>query len=146
MKALHLLPLLGLVLLTGCKKDPPEFPVEPTISFVTYGPRTVQEFQDSIAFSIAYEDGDGDLGDGGSGADNLFLVDKRIPLTYGYRLRDLVPGTADASIKGVVNFTLANTVLVGSGNQESATFEIYLKDQAGHESNRLTTEAITIVR
>lgn len=146
MKTLYLLPALGLVLLAGCKKDPPEFPVEPSISFVTYGPRQVHEFQDSVAFSIAYEDGDGDLGDGGNGADNLFLIDKRIPLTYGYRLRDLVPGTADVSIQGVVNFTLPNTVIVGSGNQESATFEIYLKDQAGHESNHLVTEGITIIR
>jgi hypothetical protein len=138
---------LGLVLLSaGCKKDPPEFPVEPTISFVNYGPMQVQEFQDSVAFSIAYEDGDGDLGDAGTGDNNLFLVDKRIPLTYGYRLRDLVPGSASASIKGVVNFTLPNTVIVGSGTQESATFEVYLKDQAGHESNRLVTNAITIVR
>lgn len=117
----------------------------PSISLVSVGPSTVIELQDSIQFVIAYEDGDGDLGENSPDVKNLFLTDNRIDLEYSFRIKELVPNGAEVPIKGELVLTLPNTVITDGSTEQQVSYTIYVKDRAGHQSNSLTAGPITVV-
>lgn len=57
----HYLPILALFTLIGCFEEP-EYANEPAIEFVSIRARTINSVEDSIAITISFQDGDGDLG------------------------------------------------------------------------------------
>lgn len=82
---IYSLPLLGcMLLIAACKKDKVDLldPV-PTILSVTINPSNVVEYQDSIVFSVAYRDGDGDLGENAPDVKNLFFSRQPHPSDAG---------------------------------------------------------------
>lgn len=130
---------------SGCKKEEEEYSVEPTISFVSISPGSVQAYTDSLVIQIEYTDGDGDLGENVSGVENAFITDLRSNLVYALRIRQLGPDNANIIIKGKLNLVLPALGLnQGGGSPESTSFEVYVVDRAGHQSNRVTTTAITV--
>lgn len=68
-----------------------------------------------------------------------------IDLTYSYRIRELVPGGAEVPIRGSLELTLPNTVITNGSSSEQVTYTIWVQDQAGHESNRISAGPITVI-
>lgn len=139
-----LLALLAFFSLLSCSDDvlPDE---SPSLELVSIGPSQVVELQDSIHIVVRYEDGDGDLGENSPDAKNLYLRDERIDLVYQYRIKELVPNGAEVAISGTLVLELPNTVITNGSSSEQVTYTIWVKDRAGHESNRITAGPLTVV-
>ncbi len=134
---------LLLLFLNACKKEEPLSPV-PDIELLAAGPDRIEAFTDSFWFSIRYTDGNGDLGSEDPSVNNLFVRDTRLGLVYEFRVQDLVPGTAEVAIQGTLNFSLDNTILLGAGTEETVSYEIWMTDRAGNQSNILTAGPFTV--
>ena len=135
-----------LMLLVSCSKETEEISATPEITFETISPGTVKEFADSVVIQLTYTDGDGDLGENGSGIENAFITDSRNNLTYTFRIRQLAPDNANVIIRGKLSIVVPAVALVNSSStSETATFDIYIKDRAGHQSNTITTSSVTVV-
>ncbi|MEN3040887.1 MAG: hypothetical protein ABDH66_05050 [Bacteroidia bacterium] len=139
-------------ILIGCRRDPIAFSTTPEIEFVRISPRQVQELG-SLSILIRYRDGDGDLGGQPDGSSDLFLIDlrdsTRFPSGYDGILRYNMPrfyeGSAQ-SIQGTIEITLPGVVRIDpNAALEPIVFEIYLRDRAGHESNRIRTDTAYIL-
>jgi len=141
--ALCLLPIL--ILITGCAKDEPVSPV-PEISFVSATPQTVAAYSTPLVVTISYLDGDGDLGQNNTDANNLFMEDSRNGVIYGFRVRQLAPDDANIAITGNLNVEVPSVPIIGSGDSETFTYTIHVVDRAGNESNRVVTAPITVNR
>ncbi len=151
--------LLGcslLFFLAACTKDKesfiegdplPEIGEAPVIELLEVTPTTVVEYQDSIAFTISYLDGDGDLGTDDPDKTSISLVDNRDAdlLVFDYHLSPRTPSGSELAIQGELTIVLANTILLDNSNdEETTTFTLTLTDRAGNMSNAVTTETITI--
>ena len=135
-----------LMLLVSCSKETEEISTTPEITFETISPGTVKEFADSVVIQLTYTDGDGDLGENGSGIENAFITDSRNNLMYTFRIRQLAPDNANVIIRGKLNIVVPAVALVNTtSTSETATFEVYIKDRAGHQSNTITTSSVTVV-
>ena len=146
MKTTLVLAIFTLFCITiSCEKDP-VFTTQPTITLVRITPEIAQEYVDSIVFTIGYTDGDGDLGENTAQAQNLFLTDNRIGVTYPYRISQLGPDGAQIPIQGNINIVLPNTGITDNSTQQTVTFDIFVKDRAGNQSNTITTTPITIIQ
>lgn len=127
---------------SSCKKESPLDTV-PSISFVKMYPDTVKAFSDSIVVEISYEDGDGDIGQNNAYSRNLFLVDQRNQLEYGFRVGRIVAEGTPA-IKGTLQIVMPYINLIAASGTESTSFTIRLEDQAGNISNVVTSSVLTI--
>lgn len=133
-----------IMIIASCKKDEKMSEV-PEITYQSANVSTVQQFNGELIFTIAYKDGDGDLGENKDGVHNLFLKDNRNGLVYPYRVKQLGPGTV-AAIQGTLQVTLNTVALTDSVNSQQVSYSIYMVDRAGHSSNTVTTSAITITK
>ncbi|MCB0820922.1 MAG: hypothetical protein KDC13_09890 [Bacteroidetes bacterium] len=136
---------LGMLIFQGCKKDKEEYGPVPEIEFVSISPSTVKAFSDSVVIKIKYTDGDADLGENTSGVENAFITDSRSSLTYGLRIRQLAPDGANIIIQGEVDLVIPAVGHAGGSGNEQASFQVYVKDRAGNQSNVVTTSAISIL-
>lgn len=141
----NLLLILGIsLLLFSCKKDE-EVSMAPSIEFKSISPGSVEQFRDSVIIGISYIDNNGDLGENETEIPNAFVKDLRNNLVYSFRIRQLAPN-ATIAIKGNLEIIVPQVALINSGStSESVSFEVYVKDRAGLESNKITTSAVTIV-
>lgn len=144
MRKLLFISVLLYFVVGGCKKEEGLSDV-PEITLLKAGPDIIKAYEDSIYFSIAYKDGDGDLGDTNPLVKNLFVQDHRIDLTYGYRIAELVPGNANVGIQGELNFSIVNTVLTGTGSSEQVYYRVWIIDRAGNRSNTLIIGPLKVV-
>jgi hypothetical protein len=129
----------------GCNKNNDEKPGDvPEIEFVSILPSTVKALQDTLVVRIAYRDGNGDLGENNSGVKNAFVKDLRNGLEYSFRIRQLAPDNSVISIKGELDIIIPALSSPLSGNTESASFQVYVKDRAGNKSNTILSSVITI--
>jgi hypothetical protein len=145
-KRLSILSVLSLALLIGitsCNVGTGISEV-PEISFESVVPNVVTEYQDSLYFTISYRDGDGDLGENNTDDNNLFIQDSRNQVSYGFRIQQLAPDNAEISIQGNINATLPNTAIVDGGTSESITYTIWVVDRAGNESNKVSSNTVTV--
>ncbi len=129
----------------GCKKEPLLSDI-PEIELLATGPTAVTEFEDSIVFEISYRDGNGDLGENDQDAENLFVKDNRIGIIQPYRIQELAPTGTDIAIQGKLNVILENTGITDGSAQQTATFDIWVRDRAGNQSNVVTSPGILISR
>ncbi len=137
--------LVVVVALVSCSKEEVSLSSTPTISLLSIAPKVVQEFSDSLVLTIAYEDGDGDLGGVHPDSVNLFITDSRIGIVYGFRIQELVPGGAEVPIKGTFKVVLKGLFRVtDTAPSETVSFEIYAKDKAGNRSNTVVSEEIRV--
>jgi hypothetical protein len=144
MRANFLIILGFTMLLFSCKKDE-EVSMAPNIEFKSISPGNIKQYRDSIVIGISYLDNNGDLGENETEIPNAFVKDLRNNLVYSFRIRQLAPD-ATIAIKGNLEIVVPQVALINSGSSsESATFEVYVKDRAGLESNKVTTSAVTIV-
>ena len=138
--------LLALVLV-GCNDDDIDLqdPV-PQILDVTLNTNNIIEYQDSLVFNVRYRDGDGDLGENDPNAANLFLIDNRIGVAESFRIQELAPEGANIPITGNLRVVLKSTGITDNSFLQTVTYTLYLRDRAGNESNRFTTENIAVSR
>jgi hypothetical protein len=127
----------------GCKKDEAITSEVPTIELESVSSSSVLE-GDPITFRVKYTDGDGDLGENNPDAHNLFLTDNRVNVTYEYRIQELAPSGSTLIIRGHLNVELNSTAITDGSNSQSVTYSIHVVDRAGHQSNTVTSSAITI--
>lgn len=128
----------------SCKKDE-TVALEPSIEFKSISPGSIKQYRDSVVIEISYLDNNGDLGENETEIPNAFVKDLRNNLVYSFRIRQLAP-EATIAIKGNLEIIVPQVALINSSStSESATFEVYVKDRAGLESNKVTTTAVTIV-
>lgn len=127
----------------GCGNDEPVSEI-PYIEFVSVNPKQVQAFEDNLIFTIFYQDGDGDLGENNPDLHNLFLKDNRNDIVYEYRIEQLAPDDANITIQGELNIELSGTGITDDSQEQSATFDIYIVDRAGNNSNTISSSNIIV--
>lgn len=119
---------------------------DPVITLLEVGPQTIVEYKDSVYIRLSFYDANGDLGENFTNDDNLFAVDERMGIAHAYRISNLVPGGANVSIQGELEFLIPSVFLTGSGPSEELSYTIYVVDRAGHFSNEINTGVLTVVK
>lgn len=137
----------AILCLTGCAGEDPAdlLSATPEIELVSIGPAEVVAFRDSIVFQVRYTDGDGDLGSNEAAARNLFITDNRIDVVHELRIQQLAPDGAEIAIAGTFQAVLPQTIITDGSTRQAVNFTIYVRDRAGHESNRVTSPDIFVV-
>jgi len=112
---------------------------------------------DSIFVKFSFKDGDGDIGlEPDVFERNIFIIDNRTGDTYDAFKAPVIPEQgASKGISGEVTLRLFTTCCLFPDNippcesppqypTDMLTLDIYIKDRAGNESNRITTTPITL--
>jgi len=134
-----LLILLG----SSCRKDGKLGP-DPHIEYISVSSKSLIA-GDSLVVTIGYEDLEGDLGASDFETKNLFLVDQRDNIEIGYNLKQLDPGTGELHIKGELDILIKSVFLLDvAASEETLSYEVYLVDRDGNQSNRVLTDDITV--
>lgn len=128
----------------SCSDDEPEYSNTPEIEFVSISPSSIQEYKEEVAITIKYRDGDGDLGENDPDVKNLYVTDQRNGVKYSYRVPELSPSGSVITIEGNLEIDMNSLSIVGTGTSESATFDVYIVDRAGNQSNVITTSAVLV--
>ena len=144
---IYVLTCLSFVLINSCTKyEEVKESEKPSITYSMITPINIKEFKDSVQITIKYKDGNGDLGDENPDELNIYVKDNRLDKADFYHLHALAPPGTSIAIDGTLNIKLKNTFLIGSGNSETTSYEVKLKDRAGNWSNAITTEMVTITK
>lgn len=142
MKYPYLTLLVTIILFSSCKKEE-EVGNAPELTYKSVDKNDIKDFE-NLEITITYSDNDGDLGENDANIKNCFVTDSRNNVTYEYRISQLAPDNASISITGDLNITIENVSLTDGATSETITYDIYVVDRAGNQSNTVTTEAITI--
>lgn len=141
-----------ILLMASCKKEKGNDPLPivsntPNIVSVSINDYSINQFDD-LQFTIAYTDGDGDLGEEDADVNSIFITDKRnINIVHEFHLQPLAPIGKVTTIQGNLKVHLNNVILLDQNNNtELVQFTIQLKDRAGNLSNLVTTPAVTITK
>lgn len=139
--------LLGCLLYFACESvvDDPAFAVTPRIELVGVNTTTLVQFQDTLRLTLAYEDGDGDLGTSDPDVNLVTVRDDRLPEADTYYLPPLAPEGTTVSIQGEIILELPPLFLLGNGSQEAVMLTVTLTDRAGNMSNAVAVE-IAVIR
>ena len=144
-------------LFSSCVSEP-VFDNVPFIKFESVTKNTLIQAtpipRDSALTTISFEDGDGDLG-GDSLA--IFVIDTRTGnVETQFRVVSIEqPGTSGA-ISGTISFPIFGSCCIYDNGQVPCTpsnplieqeliYEIFIKDRAGNESNRIQVSPITLI-
>ena len=161
MKSTIIYSFLFILLISACT-NPPDYPTEPIIEFSHLSKNTmVQSFNnsDTVYMTVSFTDGDGDLGTQDDSLD-IFLTDTRLdagPLKYKLPFVPL-QGTGNG-ISGDITVLLPATCCIFPNNiappcdnsvsdlypTDTMTYEVFIRDRAGNESNRIETDEIIIL-
>ena len=144
--------VLLILVLFACKKEDTPAPASytamsdtPVIQLITVIPTMVNQFKDSIVFTIGYKDGDGDIGFKNADSLALYLIDSRMNITEKYHIPPLTPDSTKVNIQGTLRIVLDHTALLNdSSKAETTTYTIKLKDRANHWSNSIVSKTISI--
>jgi len=143
MKRILYLMIPAALLVGSCKKNG-SFPSTPQISFKSINPGEFHS-NDSLSLSIVcgFKDAEGDI------QDSVFCLQNSASssgIWVGYQVPDFpaqthLQGNIIVQLKSInVNFP------TNPGTSEEASFNIYLKDLAGHISDTIQTDTIMLVR
>jgi hypothetical protein len=145
--------------LSGCDDTQP-FPDTPEISFVSMSTSEIKQLDGEVKIVFHYQDGDGDLGNDGSGvgeaSKTIFVTDPRVIMpdsdaVSSYEIPNLTPDARKPSIQGEMEVSIPApfhcTFLGGAASctDNVVIFEIYIRDRAGNVSNVIQTDPLTIL-
>ncbi len=154
--------LLAIILIgsTACQKKS-KFPSTPEISYRGISNEVVKSGspEDFVQISLNFTDGEGDLGYNANGQDfDIYFKDSRTSSSTGFvglllpaQLRDEIKkrNLDEKGISGIITFQLDASLFFilrpDRPNGDTVNFEVYIKDLAGNESNRITTDNIYIL-
>lgn len=140
--------IIGLLLLIGCQDDDEvlDYPDIPEIQLVGISHDTIRQYEDALVIRIFYKDGNGDIGFEDPQQYALFVRDIRLDAFDGFYVGPLAPPDANVPIQGELTIEFPSLFLFGNGAIEQTRFEIKMIDRAGHESNLLETDIVSIIR
>ena len=147
------------LLLVGCVKQD-DFPDEPLVTFKSF-----EQFGDSSSLTIAFTDGDGDVGlnasdntapfDTGSVYyHNLFVeydtlhngvwqrVEFQLPLYY--RIPRITPTGQNKALEGEIAVAIAPWPIFPGVAHDTIRFSVHMVDRALHESNTVTSAPVLV--
>ena len=144
--------LCCVVLLAGCIGKQTRPSIIPTISFISFGPDTILggSSKDTAYLTFHVIDGDGDLGNdpGGSSYDIFLKSSRPQDSLYTDFFADIPSGANDpqVGISATTQVLLPAFGLVARDSvaTDSISYEVYVHDKAGHESNHIFTNKIYI--
>jgi hypothetical protein len=145
--------------LSACIKAP-DFPDEPVIAYIGINKDTLIQNSlnsDSIFLKFSFTDGDGDFGTNPTDPiQNIILLDTRTGETHDRFKSPVIPkqGTNNG-IKGEVTLRVFTTCCLFPEGfvpcdappqipTDTLSFEIYITDQAGNESNHIISQSIIL--
>ncbi|HMQ59594.1 MAG TPA: hypothetical protein PKE06_02945 [Flavilitoribacter sp.] len=143
----------------------PEYPDEPVITYAGMNKTTVHQGSptaplDTLEIRFNFTDGDGDLRDIESGIPDISVMDSRDNSVTPFFIPEFTRQGAGNGISGEITIKILNKPGAGiccvfpnsTACVKSTTFPtntmfytIKMRDQAGHESNTIQTEQITIL-
>ena len=138
----YIVPLLSVFLFSSCEKE--EESTAPSIAFKSISPTSLQIGKDNFTITFSYLDNDGDLGENSADVKNMFVTDNRNGVIYQFRIPQLSPTGSKISIQGDLNIDMPNVGITDGQTSESVTFDVYVKDRAGNQSNIITSSAVTV--
>lgn len=151
--------LLVIALIIGCIK-PPDYPVEPNISFKSLSKNTMKQGQspndDFLYLTINFTDGDGDIGnDAGDTLTkfNIEITDTRDNSVIPYKAPIVPLIGANNGISGEIELKLFTSCCLYSDGfrpceahpsipADTLSYKVVLVDRAGHKSNVIETPPI----
>ena len=146
--------LLTLTAAFAACKDPESLSKVPSIGFVSLEPRVVKaaSSEDTVFLEFRFSDGDADLGvPSSSGEYDVFLTDSRDSTVRQFlfpeiadELRDPVKGMTGTAVLILDAALLLPRDSLHTITGDTLHYEVYVRDQAGHESNRFTTPDIIL--
>ena len=168
MKLLVFVNVLIILLGFASCTQPPEYPIEPVIQYERTTKNTMIQgdgTEDETWMTISFTDGDGDIGffkEGSTQVEtDLFIRDLRLDAVTEKFTIPFIPelGTTNG-ISGEITFRMYTTCCIfpewvpgqpapcdvsADYLIDTVRYEIYIKDRAGHESNRIQTEPIYLI-
>lgn len=157
---LFALGLSGVLALFQACASPPNYPIEPYIEYLGISKDTMNRGamqQDTAFITFSFTDGDGDIGN--KDTIDLFVTDTRTGVTESqFRVPEVPELGASNGIKGEITFRLFTTCCIfppelgldpcygesPAFRYDTVIYEFYLRDRAGHESNRVQTDPVYI--
>lgn len=141
--------------------QPPDYPNEPIIEFVSLSKASMKQTPlgpDSILISFNFTDGNGDLGSV-NGEPNIFIKDGRDGFDKPpYQIPFIPPQGAGNGISGLISIVVPNTCCIYITPNgvplvcedvpvllDTLTYLISIKDQSGNESNQIETPPIGLI-
>jgi hypothetical protein len=153
--------LLSLIaLFASCVKKPGSYPPEPQIYYLSTRPNLVN-FKDTssgVKIELKFTDGDGDIGrDPKQETQSIYLRDSRDTSTsvdytfqYPFPFIDENMRPKDGGLEGFITvslgrqyFSVSDSLHLALG-KDTMHWDIYIKDEAGHKSNVISTDPIYI--
>lgn len=150
-------------LVYACIK-PPNYPKEPVLSDINLNKNSIAQGNgnspaDTLIVNFSFTDGDGDLGDQGDSVD-VFLTDSREGFVNNYKLPMIPEQGVGNGISGEITIKIPNKpfnicctypdqsdpcIPNPSFPVDTFSYNIRIRDRAGHLSNAIRTEKITIL-
>lgn len=159
--------LSGILILggIGCS-EPPVYPIEPQIEFLSLNQNAIEQSRDAsipldtIEIRFSFTDGDGDLGS--TDSINIHLEDSRDGTIQLFKINPIPKLGAGKGLNGEIKILLTNspitryfcctfptTNLTCLASKQYPTdqlfYKIRIRDRAGNWSNEIQTERITIL-
>lgn len=157
MKSLiYSLSALTLILVFACS-NPPDYPLEPTIDFISFSKTSMQQGTnpniDSVLLTLSFTDGDGDIGSEDS--IGIFLVDTRDDFQQpGFRIPFVGQQGVGKGISGELYIALPTSCCYyedgrtpcekSAGVTDELVYELWIEDRAGNESNHIDLSPILL--
>lgn len=148
--------LLGL---SSCV-NPPDFPEEPVLTFESLSKSEMLQGdfnEDSLFVLLSFTDGDGDIGRPTTDSTrDIVVFDNRTgKVQERFKMPEVPEDGTGNGIEGEITIRLFNTCCLFPGTFppcskvaqypfDTITYDIYISDRAGHQSNTVTTTAVIL--
>ncbi len=142
--------------------EPPDYPIEPVIEFISFSKNTLRQTPlgaDSVIITIGFTDGDGDLGFQNT-EPSIFIIDGRDSFSKpSYRIPYIDQQGAGNGISGEISILLPTTCCIYTDpltgfklscenvpvQFDSVFYYIQIRDRAGHYSNQIATPKLRLI-
>lgn len=156
----YILALLISCIIQACSNNP-GFDNAPQIDFISFSKDTLVQgslFTDSIFLTIAFRDGDGDLGTDVTGtSQNIFIKDSRTNEIFDrFKIPSLPISGGQTGIEGEITMKIYTTCCIFPDGTppclapkefptDELSLEIVMQDDSGKMSNTVQTTLITLL-
>jgi len=154
MKNIILLSIVAAFSITACIQ-PPDYPIEPKIEFVSVSKSEVAQAVDTFRINFAYMDGDGDIGlDLDDPENNVIITDSRTGFDETFKVPVIPQQGASNGISGEISLLVFASCCLNSNpiclptpntNPEEIIYTIRMFDKAGNASNTIQTSPIFLI-
>ncbi len=154
MKNIVLLSTLIMFGMAACIQ-PPNYPIEPEIEFVSLSKSEVFQAIDTFRITFSYTDGDGDIGLAlNDSENNVIIIDSRTGFEETFRVPAIPQQGVSNGISGEISLLVFASCCLNSNpiclptpnaNPEEITYTIQLFDKAGNASNIIQTSPIMLI-